>query len=141
MGLSSKLNYKKWEFSFSSRFSIGNYVYNNVSSNSYYRHLYTDGRIINNLSKSIEKTNFNEQQMQSEYYVENASFFKMDYMSLGYEFDKILNKKVGINLTATLQNAFVITGYSGQDPEVVGGIDYCGYPRPRTLSMKLSLVF
>lgn len=142
MGISSQLGYKNWEFSFSGRWSMNNYIYNNVSSNCYYEMLYfNSGRVPSNLPTSINNTKFESMQPLSDYYLENASFFKMDYMSLGYQFNKLFRSNLGLNISATVQNVFTITNYSGQDPEVVGGIDYFQYPRPRTVSIKLSFMF
>jgi TonB-dependent starch-binding outer membrane protein SusC len=63
----------------------------------------------------------------------------MDNMQLGYNFGRIANSKVGVRLSAVVQNAFVITKYSGIDPEVPGGIDNNIYPKARTYSLALNL--
>jgi len=138
MGLSSQLSYKKWDFGFSGRLSLGNYVYNNVAADSYYNMIYK-GFYLSNISKSVDKTKFVHRQYQSDYYVENASFFRMDFITLGCSFKNLWNGKADIRLAASIQNAFVITNYSGIDPEVASGIDQYGYPRPRIFSFEINI--
>lgn len=140
LGIGSNLSYKNWELSFFGRANFGNYVYNNIDSWSSYDQINRIG-YLSNLSKSVEQNQFESAQLFSDYYVENASFFKMDYISLGYNFDKILNHKLKIRLEGTVQNAFVITNYSGLDPEVISGIDSYLYPRPRIYSLGLNIIF
>lgn len=140
IGLSSILKYKNWEFSFSGRASLGNYAYNNINSWSSYNQLYNNG-YLKNISTSINETNFETSQLFSDYYVENASFFKMDQITLGYHFKKLFNDKLKIKTYFTVQNAFTITKYSGLDPEVPNGIDNYHYPRSRTFSLGLNIEF
>ncbi|MCW9709109.1 SusC/RagA family TonB-linked outer membrane protein [Fodinibius salsisoli] len=141
LGLSSRLEYKNWDASFSARASLGNYIYNNVaSSNSFYSDmLYT--QYIRNTPTSIFDTDFNTEQFHSDHYVENASFLRMDNITLGYTFSDVLTAVSSLRLSATVQNAFVITNYSGLDPEVFGGIDNNLYPRPRTFMLGVNLNF
>lgn len=73
--------------------------------------------------------------------MENASFFRMDNMSAGYNFAEVLGQKLKARLSFTVQNAFVITKYKGLDPEVEGGIDNNFYPRPRVFLLGLNLTF
>jgi len=141
-GLSSRFNYKNWDFSFSSRANIGSYVYNNVSSDKgVYSRLFHSTYFLSNIDRSVFDTNFENGQYYSDYYIENASFFRMDNISLGYTFNKIMKNKMDIHLSATVQNAFLITGYSGLDPEVFGGIDSNIYPRPRTFILGVNIDF
>ncbi len=146
-GLSSDFNYKSWTFSFSGRANLGNYVYNNVSSmNGVYRRLYRpEGPYLSNITTSVTNTNFVNPHYLSDYYVQNASFFRMDYVTLGYTFPNLNKNKDGapinLKLSLTLNNAFVITNYKGLDPEVFGGIDNNVYPRPRVLVFGLNLQF
>lgn len=141
LGLSSRFEYKNWDASFSARANLGNYVYNNVaSSNAFYSDmLYT--QYIRNAPTSIFNTNFNTEQFFSDYYVENASFLRMDNITLGYTFSDIMTAVSSLRISATVQNAFIITEYSGLDPEVFGGIDNNLYPRPRTFMLGLNLNF
>jgi len=141
-GISSRLNYKNWDASFSGRANIGNYVYNNVSSNSSaYNNLLHTSYFLSNLSSSALTTEFNNGQYLTDYYIEDASFFKLDNITLGYRIEKMLLNKLDIHLSATVQNVFTITKYSGLDPEVFGGIDNNIYPRPRTFIFGVNIDF
>jgi TonB-dependent starch-binding outer membrane protein SusC len=140
MGISSKFNYKEFDLSFSGRLSLGNYVYNNnASSNAVYAQLYNQSGYLTNILTDVRKTNFATAQYWSSYYLENASFFKLDYISLGYNFTSLLDYKVSGRIGLSVQNVFTITKYSGLDPEVDGGIDNNIYPRPRTFMLSVSL--
>ena len=142
IGLSSRARYKNFDFSFSGRFNIGNYVYNNNNSNmAVYANLYNQSGFNSNIPTDVEKTEFMNGQFWSDIYLENASFFRMDNMSLGYNFDKLLTEKLNGRIAFTVQNAFVVTNYSGLDPEVNGGIDDSIFPRPRTFVLGLSINF
>jgi len=140
MGFNSNLNYKKWNLAFTLRSELGNYVYNAAAAaNGAYVNL-SYANYVDNLPASILKTNFKTQQLYSDYYVENGSFLRMDNAVLGYNFGKI--DKVGtLRASFNVQNVFVITKYSGLDPEVQGGIDNNLYPRPRIYSIGLNLGF
>jgi TonB-linked SusC/RagA family outer membrane protein len=140
IGISSKVNYKNFDFSFSSRLSLGNYVYNNNASNmALYQNLYNQSGYLANIPTDVEKTNFTTAQYWSSIYLENASFFKLDYVSLGYNFTNFLGNKLNGRIGFSVQNVFTITKYSGLDPEVDNGIDNNIYPRPRTFMVSVSL--
>ncbi len=142
IGISSKLTYKQFDFAFSGRINIGNYVYNNNASNmALYQNLYNQSGYTANILKDVSKTNFRTAQYWSDFYLEDASFFRMDFMSLGYNFDKLAAERLSGRVSFTVQNAFVITNYTGLDPEVSGGIDNNIYPRPRTFLLGLNLNF
>ncbi len=142
IGLSSRVNYKNFDFSFSGRINLNNYVYNNnASSMALYQNLYNQSGFNANILTDVRKTEFTIAQYWSDVYLENASFFRMDNISLGYSFDKLLTEKLNGRLAFTVQNAFVITKYSGLDPEVSGGIDNNIYPRPTTYMLGLNLNF
>ena len=130
MGLTSQLNYKNFDFSFTLRANLGNYVYNNVASNSTFQRAGDAFRPLNLITNSL-RANYYTPQYFSDFYVENASFLRMDNLTLGYSVKQLT--KANIRVYATVQNAFVITKYSGLDPEVsVSGIDNNLYPRART---------
>lgn len=95
---------------------------------------------INNLSSSFLDTKFAERQLFSDYYLENASFLKMDNISLSYNFGRI-TKVFGLNATFGIQNVFTATKYSGVDPEIENGIENNFYPRARTFSLSLGFDF
>ncbi|PKQ65969.1 SusC/RagA family protein [Labilibaculum manganireducens] len=141
LGFSTSLRYKKWNLSTSLRSSINNYVYNGLSMNAgAYGTMSYNSSQLNNLHKSYLDTGFQSRQYLSDYYVENASFIKMDNISLGYNFGRVKNL-FNLNMTAMVQNVFTITKYSGVDPEISGGIDQSFYPRPRIFSLSLGIDF
>jgi TonB-linked SusC/RagA family outer membrane protein len=141
MGINSRLTYKKWDFYFSGRVSIGNYVYNNIAANANYSNFYYSTGFFNNLPTSVNDTKFYSLQSFSDYYVQNASFFKMDNISLGYTLGDLLGQRLKARVSFTVQNAFFITKYKGIDPEISGGIDNNIYPRPRTFMLGLNLTY
>ena len=95
---------------------------------------------VNNLNRSYLKTLFVNRQYLSDYYLENASFLKMDNVSLGYDFGRLADL-FRLNASFMVQNVFTATKYSGIDPEVQGGIDMNFYPRPRIFSLSLGFDF
>lgn len=141
LGFSTSLRYKKWNLGMSFRANIGNYVYNGMAMNTgaWNTMSYNDYQL-NNLSSSYLKTGFRERQFLSDYYVENASFLKMDNITLTYNFGRIWNC-FNLNASAMVQNVFTVTNYSGVDPEVPNGMDSSFYPRPRIFSLGLGLDF
>ena len=145
MGINSSLNYKNWFFNFSGRLSLGNYVYNNVASKSTYSEIFPNNLgFLQNLPTSTLKTGFKtltSTLLKSDYFVENASFFKMDYITLGYTFDNLFRNKGSLVVTGTVQNAFVISNYNGLNPEVFSGIDNSVYPTPRIFVLGLTFIF
>jgi iron complex outermembrane receptor protein len=142
-GISSTLSYKNWDFFFSGRANFGNYVYNNVSSeNGVYQRLYRpEGPYLGNVTSDVTTINFVAPQYLSDYFIQDASFFKMDNISLSYLFDDIINDEVDLRISATVNNAFTITNYTGIDPEINTGIDNRIYPRPRVYSLGVNFVF
>ena len=138
LGFSSSMNYRHFDFGFTLRAWLGNYVYNNVSANlGDYQEL-TRGAPYN-LNASVLQTGFMTPQYFSDYYVENGSFLRMDNLSLGYSFPWGAQQ---LRLFANVQNAFTITGYSGVDPAAgLGGIDNNIYPRSRIFTSGLSVQF
>lgn len=145
MGLTSQLGYKNWDLAFSLRASLGNYVYNNVQSQREAwdgSQLYDQTGFLKNRIHSAWHTDFHNPQYRSTYYVQNASFLKMDNISLGYTFDKIFNDSQSARIAFTVQNVFTITDYDGLDPEISGsGVDHNIYPRPRVFMLGLNLNF
>lgn len=141
MGLSTSLRYKQLTLGMSFRANIDNYVYNGMgmSTGAFETVSYNNSQL-NNLNICFLKTGFKTRQYLSDYYVENASFLKLDNLSLSYNVGKI-NKWASLTVSAMVQNVFTITGYSGTDPEVPNGMDNSFYPRPRTYSVSLGLQF
>ena len=141
MGLSTSLRYKQLTLGMSFRANIGNYVYNGMARNAgAWETVSYNNSQLNNLNASFLKTGFKTRQYLSDYYVENASFLKLDNLSLSYNVGKI-SKWASLTVSAMVQNVFTITGYSGADPEVPNGMDNSFYPRPRTYSLSLGLQF
>ena len=135
IGLNTELSYKKWTLSASLRSSLGNYVYNNVASNTEMKaDMWTNSFICNRVA-TAPYTNFAQAQYRSDYYVQNASFLKLDKVTLAYN----LTNWCRLNFTA--QNVFTITNYDGVDPEVAGGIDNNMYPRSRNFILGASFNF
>jgi TonB-dependent starch-binding outer membrane protein SusC len=146
LGHSSYLAWGRFDFGFTLRSYLGNYVYNNVASaNGDYRELFA-GTSPYNLHSSVLETQFETQQLQSDYYVQNASFLRMDNVTLGYTFNL---RGQAARVFGAVQNLFTITGYDGVDPSSnitptpltssVNGIDNNIFPRSRTFSGGLSL--
>ena len=136
LGHTSRMSYRQFDLSFTLRAWLGNYVYNNVSSNlGTYQELQRASPY--NLNTSVLKTGFMTPQYLSDYYVESGSFLRMDNITLEYTFTYGGRQ---MRLFGTVQNAFTITGYSGVDPTAgVGGIDNNIYPASRTFSGGLSV--
>ncbi|MFY0625488.1 MAG: SusC/RagA family TonB-linked outer membrane protein [Reichenbachiella sp.] len=142
VGINSRIAYKKFDASFSGRMSLGNYVYN-AGATQTYAGLYSNDIFFNNIRSSAQDIGFRTGAGDlafSDLYVQNASFFKMDNISVGYTFDQLVDGLVA-RLGFTVQNAFIITDYEGLDPEVQGGVDNNIYPRPRTYLFSLNLNF
>ncbi|MGI9531901.1 SusC/RagA family TonB-linked outer membrane protein [Lutimonas sp.] len=140
-GFSSYMNYKNFDFSFTLRASLGNYAYNNVSSSRGYYGAVYELESLRNVHSSVLETNFDTQQLWSDYYIQDASFLKMDNISLGYTFQDLKEGEVGLRLFTTVQNVFTVTEYDGLDPEIFGGIDNNFYPRPRIFTLGLNVNF
>lgn len=141
LGFSTSLRYKKWTLSTGLRGNIGNYVYNGMAMNAgAWSTVSYNSYQLNNLHHSFLETGFQNRQYLSDHYIENASFLKMDNLTLNYNFGRI-HKYFGLNVSAMVQNVFTITKYSGVDPEVPNGMDISFYPRPRTYSVSLGFEF
>jgi iron complex outermembrane receptor protein len=144
-GASSNVTYKKWNAGFVLRANIGNYMYNNVASSSgTLRNILNPIGYINNGSRDYLSSGFSgngSNYYLSDYYVQNASFLRMDNINFGYNVGKVFRDKASLKINANIQNAFIITNYKGLDPEVNGGIDNNFYPRPRTFVLGLNLNF
>ena len=143
MGFGTDLNYKNWDLNITTRANIGNYAYNNTQSRlDQLGEITANSGFIVNIKANQADANFqrhNDQAWLSDYYIENASFFKLDNITLGYTFPH--TDKMHIRLYGTVQNVLTITKYSGLDPEVFGGIDNNFYPRPQTYLLGLNLNF
>jgi iron complex outermembrane receptor protein len=143
MGLTTSINYKRLTLNTVLRANFGNYVYDNISSNfGVARNILNPSRFVNNATTDIYNTNFNNNQYYSDYYINNASFLRMDNLGLIYNVGN-LDKAGTVTMTvnANVQNVFTISKYKGIDPELFNGIDYTMYPRPRVYSLGLNFGF
>jgi len=143
MGLSSSFSYKNFDFSISSRASLGNYMYNNVASSKSVPINLSGKPFLTNIHSDYFNSGFDtfsDTNLLSDYYVQDASFFKIDNISIGYKFPKFY-KNMNLRFFGSLQNVATFTKYKGLDPEIGGGIDNNFYPRPRTYSFGFNLDF
>lgn len=141
LGFSTRFTLDKWSLGTTLRANIGNYMYNNLATGAIRSNVFNSlGYLANTLSE-VTKSGFIYGQQSSDYFVQNASFLKMDNINLSYDFGRIINKKVGLRVSANVQNVFTVTKYTGIDPEIYGGIDNALYPRPRVFSLGANLQF
>ena len=144
MGLNSQFKYKNWDFGFNLRANFGNYVFNGFAADHTTLAHFNNQGFINNYAVDAGKygwTKISENyQKTSDLYLENASFLKMDNITVGYTFDKFFTDKISGRISASVQNVFTITGYNGLDPET-SAIDSNIWPRPRTFTIGLNLNF
>ncbi len=142
IGLTSNLNIGKFDLSFAGRGNINNFVYNNVATDmGYFQRLVHPTLYLSNIHRSAVDNNIVNQANAtfSDHFVTNASFFRMDHITLGYRFDQVLGEF--LRVYGTVQNPFIITKYDGLDPEIGNGIDNNFYPRPRTFLLGVSVTF
>ena len=146
-GLNIKVSYRNWDFGLNGHGSAGTWVFNDFASSNSTAYIDMNAGSLPNQALVVEKTGFTAansgQQWYSDYFIENASFFRLDDLNLGYTFRSVGKSGTDIRLAGSVQNVFVLTGYSGMDPEVVSenGIDNTIWPRPRTYSVRLNVKF
>ena len=146
-GLNVKLTYRNWDFGFNGHGSAGNWLFNDFASANSTSNLDVNAGNLPNFAKYVKTTGFTGanggEQWYSDMFLDNASFFRLDDVNLGYTFRNIKNWGGDIRLAFSAQNVFVITGYSGVDPELPGttGIDGTIWPRPRTYSLRVNVNF
>ena len=147
VGFNTTLNYKNWNFNMSWRANVGSYVYNNVDSNLGFRHQLLNAafpEVISNGVHNVLESGFDNggtERYLSDYYVQDASFVKLDYVNIGYNFNDLLGEGTTLSILGSVQNVITITNYTGLDPEVGGGIDYNIYPRPRIYTLGVNFNF
>jgi iron complex outermembrane receptor protein len=142
-GFNTRLTWKAWDLSVASHGSLGNYNYNGMASNHaelsisqvYY------GGYLSNRYRSAFDSDFQMKQVRSDYYIQDASFFRIDNITLGWSFRKISHLPLSGRIYGSLQNPVVFTGYTGLDPEILGGIDNDFYPRPVSALMGININF
>lgn len=140
-GHTSSMGYRTFDLSLTLRAQLGNYVYNNVASNlGNYRELDAIGAPVN-LHASVLEYGFESPQYFSDVYVEDASFLRMDNLTLGYTFPSFAGLQQ-MRVFGTVQNVFTLTDYSGVDPMAgLNGIDNNLYPRSRTFTAGVNVGF
>lgn len=145
MGFMTNYNYKKWDFSMAWRTSLGNYIYDNVNaSRSFLSQSISDNNVnaINNTTVDFDNTLFTQKRAESDYYVKDASWLKLDNITVGYLIEAPFNvQSSSLRLYSGVQNVMTISKYKGMDPEVFGGIDSTIYPRARMFLFGLNYNF
>ncbi len=148
MGFASRLEYKNWDLGFSLRASLGNYVFNDLeaASSDLSTTDWTSYATLNNYPTYVLAKNWQtNSNPMSDYFVHNASFLKMDNITIGYSFDQLFKRAswrgIAGRVYGTVSNVFTITKYNGLDPEVYNGIDNNVYPRPISFILGLNLSF
>ena len=143
-GINTQVFYKKFSLGLAAHGMAGNYLYNNYNSNSgVLRAIKNPINFIGNASSNYLETKFSNNQYLSDYYIENASFLRLDNINIGYNAGKVFRNKASLRISASVQNVAVITKYSGLDPENSSdsGVDGNIYPRPRVYSLGLNFDF
>ena len=146
-GLNLKVTYKGWDFGLNGHGAAGTWVFNDFASANSTASLDLNSGALPNQAEVVRKTGFTEpnsaRQWYSDYFLENASFFRLDDVNLGYTFRGVGRWETDIRLALGMQNVFILTGYSGMDPEVISetGIDNTIWPRPRTYSFRVNVAF
>ena len=151
MGFASRFEYRNWDLGFALRASLGNYVYNDAfasTSNMSNSEIYVKSKFLVNRPTDVVADNWLSTEttsIQTDYWVQNASFLKMDNVTLGYSFANLLKQGSWNGITGriygTVNNVFCLTKYKGLDPEVFNGIDNNLYPRPISFILGLNLNF
>ncbi len=141
----NNFQWKNWDLGFTLRANIGNYVYNQLGYDGcrVYSVAAAQYQLGNLLADRPLFTNSatGENLKRSSYFVENASFLRCDNITLGYTFRDLLQEKLTLRIFAAVQNPFVITKFTGLDPEEFGGIQTNPYPRPITTTLGIVATF
>jgi iron complex outermembrane receptor protein len=144
-GFNTSFSWKNWTAALSGHASLGNWVYNNVASDTEMLADLWTNQFISNRVSGATKSMFSQAQYLSDYYLQDGSYLKLDNFTLGYTFPKLFNvtadRPFSLNIFGTVQNILCLTRYTGIDPEIYGGIDGTVYPRPRTFVAGVKLNF
>ncbi len=144
LGFNTWVRYKQFDFAMNSRANLGAFVYNNVAANSTYYNLYSSMGYLNNMSTQADLTKLSEPSefaRLSDFYLEDASFFRIDNVNVTYNMPELLQGVLDLQLTLGIQNVAVFTNYQGIDPEINGGMDNNFYPRSRVYMIALNANF
>ena len=144
-GFNTSVTYKNFDMGMNWRGSWGNYNYNNVdSSKGSFNNILIRNTDLSNGVENLLETGFksnNTKRFESDYYIQDASFIRLDNVSVGYTFNQKENSNSLVKLTLSAQNVLLLTKYEGLDPEISGGIDGNLYPRPITFTLGLNVNF
>lgn len=140
-GLTSRLEIGKFEFLFAGRANIGNYVYNNIISGATYNSLYNSTNYLSNTNAQTQAIDFNIPQYFSDHFVQDASFLRIDHITLGYDLSDLSDAFRNLKVSLIAQNPILITDYEGLDPEIFNGIDNNIYPRSRSFILGVNASF
>ena len=141
LGFTTQVSLDKWSLSTVLRANTGNYMYNSLATGALQANVFNSLGYLANTLTELEKSSFVYSQPSSDYFVQNASFLKMDNLTLAYNAGYFLHNKLGVRVNATCQNVFTATKYTGIDPEIYGGYDNALYPRPRIYVLGVNLQF
>ncbi|MPM10473.1 TonB-dependent receptor SusC [bioreactor metagenome] len=143
-GFSNMFTIRNFDLGFNLRANLGNYMFNDFAAGNSTTYNFSNQGFLTNMVDVVNRTGFTRsnspQQIKSDYFIEDASFIKMDNITLGYNFNKIFKSSIAGRLAFSVQNVFVITNYTGLDPEG-WGIDNNIWPRPRIYTLGLNLTF
>ena len=144
-GFNTNVNWKNWTAALSGHASLGNWVYNNVASDTEMLADLWTNQFVSNRVATAPKSMFSQAQYLSDYYLQDGSFLKLDNFTLGYTFPRLFDvaadRPFSLNIFGTVQNIWCLTRYTGIDPEIYGGIDGTVYPRPRTYVLGVKVNF
>lgn len=149
LGVHSEINWNRFDISFLVRAAVGQDVFNNTAL------------VYGTKSDALQDKNFlrpalddptgiHEPAIFSSKWVEGASFVRLQNITIGYDLNlPVLARSArSARLYVSADNLITLTGYSGLDPEVfttnglaTRGLDYLTYPRPRTITGGLRLLF
>ncbi len=153
LGFTTNVTWRRFNAGFVLRASLGMYDYNNIWSQTGNLNQVIGNPSLDNASTNYLTTHFkggNANELLSDYYIQNASFLRMDNINIGYNFGRLSHTRTNLRVSAGVQNVFVITKYKGLDPEIgansdfglgTPGIDNNLYPRPRVYNLGLNLDF
>ncbi len=142
MGLTASVTYKDFDLSMASRASLGNYSSNRMMAASVENQIWNLGRLSNVHSSYLDTgfLYFSDKNAVSDHHIQNASFFKLDNVTLGWTVDNVIDNNP-MRLYISADNLLTITEYEGIDPEITGGLDSNFYPRSRAVALGLDINF
>lgn len=147
-GFNTTITYKNWDLTANFRGQAGGQVYNSrvLTTGFTDRPIQGTSNALNNVLNFYDGTispffkDFNSNAVFSDYLLEDATFLRCDNITIAYKFAKFI-KTSSLKVSGSVNNAFIVTNYTGQDPENFNAIDNNFYPRPRTVTFGLSLDF